>query len=58
MKHFLIQYIDHEDQDTNKEEILRGLDTDDVECNLFRKTKCNNFTVLNIIEMSDQMRWY
>lgn len=51
MKQYLIQYIDHEDEDTNKDRIVRGMDIDDAELNLFRKTKCNNFTVLHVTEI-------
>ena len=57
MPQYYIQYTDHEDEDTKKELILNGNDKDDVEFHLYRKTKCNNFTVLNIQEMSDQVRW-
>ena len=56
MPQYLIQYTDHDDDDTNKEQIVGAKDVDDAECNLFRKTKCNNFTILNIIEMSGLVR--
>lgn len=34
-----------------KTEILNGKDFDDAECNLFRKTKCERFTILTIDEV-------
>jgi hypothetical protein len=54
MPKFLIQYTDHSD-DTNKEQIIGGIDSDDAECNLYRKIKCGNFTIHNIQQLINSL---
>lgn len=48
MAQYLVQYIDHQDDDTKKEQILGAKDIDEVEYNLYRKLRLNHFTILNI----------
>jgi hypothetical protein len=52
MPRFLVTYTDYtEDVPVVKHDIIGGIQIDDVESNLYRKTKCQSFEILNIEEM-------
>lgn len=52
MPKYSVTYIDHDEEvPCTKTEVLHGRDYDDMECNLYRKTKCTHFEILTYKEL-------
>jgi hypothetical protein len=52
MPKYAVTYVDYtEELPCTKQEVLHGRDVDDMECNLYRKTKCERFEILSYKEL-------
>lgn len=52
MPQYFVTYTDYtEVEPVTKTETLGSPHIDDIECNLFRKTRCDQFTILTIQEL-------